>query len=101
MARAHLEAPSAQIPVPLLLNRMNGVRTNAVPEYVYVKVRISTAILAFDTEERLMSCGLECISPGEPSVVYGIIPNSREPIDDLLNDPDVLTVELSEPAAGK
>lgn len=101
MTTALVQAPCAQVPVPIILNGVNGITTNVLPEYVYVKVTLSSALLDYDTEERLESCGLECISPGEPFVVYGVVANSHSLLDELLDDPEVKAVELSEPAAGK
>ena len=101
MRPAFVEAPSAHLPVPLLLSSVNEVTKSSFPQYVYVKVTLSSPLMDFETEHRLEARGLECISAGETHIVYGIVPNERTSIDRLLKDPEVLSVEISEPATGK
>ena len=101
MNTAFVQAPSAHVPLPLVVQGINGGVPDQLPEYVYVKVTLCTKLLGYDTEERLENYGLECISPGEPYVVYGVGENSRDLLDGLLQDPEVLAAELGEPAAGK
>lgn len=66
----------------------------------FVCIHLLSERLTRELADRLEFKGVECVTDGGPYKAYGIVRVTRRLIDEVEHDPNVESVEFSEPPAG-